>query len=349
MPIAPSAPRENRRILLKQRPIGLPTLQDFELEAVPVPAPRDGEVLVRNLFMSVDPYMRGRMTDRRSYAAPFQIGQPLEGGAIGEVVSSRTPAFATGDYVESNLGWREWFVAAPAELRKRDLSIAPLPAWLGAMGMPGMTAWVGLLKVAELKDGERVFVSAAAGAVGSVACQIAKLKGCYVVGSAGSTLKCDYLTHDLRIDRAINYKSCGNLGDALGTAFPEGIDVYFDNVGGGHLEAALGHMRFNGRIACCGMIDLYNATAPTPGPGNLGNIIGRCLTMRGFLLPAFRALEPEFLRDMAGWVAADQITWRETIVTGIENAPAAFIGLFTGDNIGKMLVQLAPLSQGKDS
>jgi NADPH-dependent curcumin reductase CurA len=225
----------NRRILLRRRPIGMPSPDDFALDVAALPVAGPGQVLVRNSFMSVDPYMRGRMNDRRSYAAPYQLGQPLEGGAIGEVIVSNARELAVGSLVESNYGWREWFVARPDELKRIDPSLGPPQAYLGALGMPGMTAYVGLLRVAELKPGERVFVSAAAGAVGSVACQIAKLKGCYVVGTAGSQRKCDYLLQELRIDAAINYKTCGDLSAALGGAFPEGIDVCFDNVGSGHL------------------------------------------------------------------------------------------------------------------
>lgn len=334
-----SAPA-NRRILLRRRPTGLPSAGDFELDVAALPVASAGQALVRNSFMSVDPYMRGRMNDRRSYAAPYQIGQPLEGGAIGEVIESRTPELAPGDLVESNYGWREWFVAGPQELKRIDPALGPPQAYLGALGMPGMTAYVGLLRIAELKPGERVFVSAAAGAVGSIACQIAKLMGCHVVGSAGSQRKCDYLTRELHVDAAINYKTCDDLSGALGAAFPEGIDVYFDNVGGNHLEAALDHMRLLGRIACCGMIDIYNSDAPSPGPRNIAKVIGRCLTLRGFLLPAFRDMEPAFMDDMARWIAAGKITWHETIFEGIESAPAAFLGLFTGENLGKMLVRL---------
>lgn len=332
----------NREIRLKARPSGLPVASDFELAETQVPDPAPGQVLVENLFMSVDPYMRGRMIDRPSYVPPFQVGEVLSGGAVGKVVASNgNSRFTEGDLVSNFSGWREWFVSGGAELQKIDPALAPVEAYLGAFGMPGLTAYAGLLRTAELKDGERVFVSAASGAVGAIVCQIAKNRGCTVVGSAGSDEKCEWLLKEARIDHAINYKTCGPLDKAIREALPDGIDVYFENVGGEHLNAALANMRRGGRIAVCGMIAQYNDTSPPPGPANIVMVIPQRLTIRGFLVIDHIDMMPEFLRDMAAWTKAGRMKWRETIVDGIENAPSAFIGLFKGENFGKMLVRLA--------
>ncbi|MEI9988503.1 MAG: NADP-dependent oxidoreductase [Rhizomicrobium sp.] len=332
--------QKNREIRLKSRPHGLPTTDNFELVETAVPTPGPGQVLVRNSYISVDPYMRGRMMDRQSYVPPFQIGEALTGSAIGQVVASNSEAVKVGDIVQSMYGWREWYVANGAEVQK-FAPAAPLSAYLGALGMPGLTAYAGLLRVGALKDGERVFVSAASGAVGQVVCQIAKAKGCYVVGSVGSQEKADYLV-SLGVDKAIVYKTCGDLNASLAAAFPQGIDVDFENVGGAHLEAAIYNMRPGGRIALCGMIDMYNATELPPGPCNLALAIGLGLTIKGFVVPSHYDLLADFHRDMAKWVAEGKMTWRETIVDCVESAPAAFIGLFKGENIGKMVVRVGP-------
>jgi|SRR5579871_305715 len=335
--------QKNREIRLKSRPVGLPTPANFELVETAVPTPGTGEVLVRNIYMSVDPYMRGRMVDRASYVPPFQVGEVLSGGAIGQVVASNNNKdFKAGDYVSNFNGWREWFVSSSGGLQKLDHTIAPIQSYLGALGMPGLTAYAGLLRVAAMKDGERVFVSAASGAVGSIAVQIAKNHGCYVVGSAGSDEKCKYLTQELGIDKAINYKKAGDLSRALREAFPEGIDVYFENVGGEHLVAALNTMRMNGRIALCGMIEHYNDTVMSPGPGNLMMAIGLSLTIRGFIVSYHQDMQEKFLADMTKWINEGKMKWRETVLDGIERAPEAFIGLFKGDNFGKMLVRVGP-------
>jgi NADPH-dependent curcumin reductase CurA len=333
---------KSREIRLKTRPEGVPNPANFELAETEVPSPGEGQVLVRNVYMSVDPYMRGRMMDRESYVPPFQVGEALSGGAVGQVVESKNPQFKRGDYVSNFAGWREWFVSGGGDLQKIDPAMAPIQAFLGAMGMPGLTAYAGLLKVGELKDGERVFVSAASGAVGAIVCQIAKAKGCYVVGSAGSDEKCDWLRREAGVDQAINYKTCGNLTKAVREAFPEGIDVYFENVGGAHLDAALANMRMKGRIAVCGMIEQYNATTPPPGPSNFINVLPQRLTIRGFIVTDYANMTPDFLRDMSAWRKAGKMKWRETVVEGIENAPRAFLGLFKGENIGKMLVKIGP-------
>lgn len=332
----------SREIRLKRRPAGMPEAADFELAEVTVPEPGAGQILVHNIFMSVDPYMRGRMVDRASYVPPFQVGEPLSGGAVGKVAAvNGNPQFREGDYVLNFSGWREWFITGGGELQKVDPGLAPIQGYLGAFGMPGLTAYGGLLRGGQLKDGERVFVSAASGAVGAVVCQIAKNKGCFVVGSAGSDEKCAWLEREAGIDKAINYRTAGDLSATLKKAMPEGIDVYFENVGGEHLNAALANMRLNGRIAVCGMIAQYNDTAPPPGPANIVMVIPQRLTIKGFIVTDYIDVMPDFMRDMAMWTRAGKMKSRETIVDGIENAPQAFMGLFKGENFGKMLVRLA--------
>jgi NADPH-dependent curcumin reductase CurA len=331
----------SREIRLKSRPVGLPKPENFELASVDVPAPGAGEVQVKNLWMSVDPYMRGRMTDRASYVPPFELGKAMQGGAIGEVVASNDPGFKAGDVVSSMLGWREAFTAAPASamLQKIDTHGLPPQAFLGAVGMPGLTAYVGLLKIALMKEGETVFVSAAAGAVGQIVCQIAKIKGGVVIGSAGGPEKCAYLK-EIGVDHVIDYKQAKNLTAALAEAAPKGIDVYFDNVGGDHLEAALNAARPSGRFALCGAISMYNDTTPPPGPSNLMLAVGKQLRLEGFIVSFHYDVMPQFVADMAGWIQAGKLKWRETVDEGIENAPSAFLKLFTGENFGKMLVKL---------
>ncbi len=334
---------KNHAIRLNSRPAGLPVTGDFELVESEIPTPGTGQVLVRNLYMSVDPYMRGRMADRKSYTPPFQLGEVLQGGAVGRVAASNGNSdFAAGDYVLSMNGWREWFVSGSEDLTKIDVSIAPPRAYLGALGMTGLTAYAGLISIAGLNKDDRVFVSAAAGAVGSIACQIARNMGCeIVVGSAGTEEKCAWLTRELKIRDAINYRETKNLSAAIADVMPGGIDVYFDNVGGSQLEAALDNMRQGGRIAVCGMIEQYNAVEPPRAPRNLANVLTRRLTMRGFIVLDHLDMRERFLSDMRDWIAEGKITWRETVVDGIEHAPEALIGLFKGDNIGKMLVKLA--------
>jgi NADPH-dependent curcumin reductase CurA len=329
----------SRDVQLKRRPIGLPSQDDFQVVSVDVPDPQNGEVQVRNLCMSVDPYMRGRMVDRKSYVPPFQIGETLTGGAIGQVVASAHPDYREGDVVESFFGWREAFTAPAGQLTPLGQLAAPPSAYLGVLGMPGMTAYVGLLGAASMKDGETVFVSGAAGAVGSIAGQIAKLKNCRVIGSAGSADKVAWLTDELGFDYAFDYHQ-GRLLDELRKGAPGGLDVYFDNVGGDHLEAALFHMRAFGRIALCGAISQYNATEPVPGPSNLTLAIGLGLTLRGFIVSHYNHMADDFKREMAAWVTSGQVKYQETVLSGIDRAPEAFIGLFTGANVGKMIVKL---------
>jgi NADPH-dependent curcumin reductase CurA len=335
---------KSREIHLKSRPAGMPTSANFELAEVAVPEPKDGEVLVRNIWMSVDPYMRGRMFDRESYVPPFQIGQPLQGGTIGQVVAAGKGAhFVVGDYVNHMLGWREYaLVNQMAMPQKVDPKLAPVQTFLGALGMPGLTAYVGLFKIGAFKDGETVFVSAASGAVGAIVCQLAKAHGAYVVGSAGSDEKCDWLLKEAKIDKAINYKKEKNLDAAVGAAFPKGIDVYFENVGGAHLEAALNHMRVHGRISMCGMIEQYNNTTPAPGPWNIILAIPKGLRIEGFVVSNHWDQMQNFYAEMAKLIPAGKMKWRETVTDGIEHAPQAFLGLFKGDNFGKALVKIGP-------
>jgi NADPH-dependent curcumin reductase CurA len=333
---------KSKEIRLKNRPEGLPAVSDFELAEVTVPAIKEGQVLVQNMYMSVDPYMRSRMIDRKSYLPPFQIDQPLDGSSVGRVIESKSDAFKEGDFVSSMLGWREYFVSGEAGLTKIDAGLLPVQSYLGVAGMTGITAYVGLLHIGELKKGDTVFVSAAAGAVGSVVCQIAKLKGCYVVGSAGSDEKASWLVEEAGIDAAFNYKTTDDVIAEVGRHFPEGIDVYFENVGGVHLEAALEHMRPNGRIVMCGMISVYNAVKPVPGPTRLGYVISKKLTLKGFIVSDHFDKLGAFLADMGKWIAEGNIKWKETIVDGIEKAPEAFIGLFKGENFGKMIVKVGP-------
>jgi len=333
-------------IRLKTRPVGMPAAANFESATVDVAAPGAGEILVRNTFMSVDPYMRGRMYDRASYVPPFQIGEALQGHAVGEVVTSNADGFAPGDLVSSMFGWREAFTVAPAVFAAMPAMFSKLPvipgvspsAFLGVLGMPGLTAYAGLLDIGAPKEGDTVFVSGGAGAVGSLVAQIAKIKGCTVVATAGSAAKCDWL-RSVGVDHAINYKD-GNLLAQVQAAAPKGIDVYFDNVGGEHLEVAIEVARQGARFAECGMISEYNATAPAPGPRNMIQIVGKSLKIQGFIVSNLSHLQPQFVVDMGQWIAAGRIKWEETVMHGIAAAPDAFIGLFSGGNTGKMVVKL---------
>ena len=330
----------SREIRLKSRPVGEPTAANFELATVTLPDPAPGEVQVRNSWMTVDPYMRGRMNDVRSYVPPFQIGEALQGGAVGEVTASNDPAFKAGDAVQSFFGWREAFNAPAAIVQKLDTYGLPPQAFLGVAGMPGLTAYVGLLKIAALKDGDVVFVSAAAGAVGQVVCQIAKLKGHTVIGSAGGADKAAWLK-EIGVDHVIDYKAEPDLTAALLRAAPDGIDVYFENVGGAHMEAALMAAKPFGRFALCGMISQYNATDMGPGVRGLIMAVGKQLRLEGFIVSSHADMQPAFIRDMSTWIGEGKIKWQETIEDGVENAPAAFLKLFKGENLGKMLVKLA--------
>jgi len=331
---------KSREIRLKSRPTGMPVADNFELATVELPPPTAGHVQVRNHWMTVDPYMRPRMNDEKSYIPPFALGAAMGGGAIGEVTISNDPALKAGDLVQSFLGWREGFNAPANQVQKLEAHGLPPEAFLGAAGMPGLTAYVGLLHIAGLKDGDVVFVSGAAGAVGSMVCQIAKLKGHKVIASAGGKDKIAFVK-ELGVDETIDYKAASDLNQALAKAAPDGIDLYFDNVGGEHLEAALANAKFFARFALCGMISQYNASSPPAGPHNMFLTVARSLRLQGFIVSNHFNLQTAFAKDLAAWHAAGKIKWRQTVLQGIERAPEAFLGLFSGQNIGKMLVKLS--------
>jgi NADPH-dependent curcumin reductase CurA len=328
-----------REIHLASRPEALPTDDTFELVEVPVPEPEEGQIQVRNVWMSVDPYMRGRT---KSYVGPYEVGEPLGGGCVGRVIASRHADFSRGDWVLADRGWREWWTTGVEGVRPIDPRLAPPQRYLGVLGMPGLTAYVGLLHIVGLQEGESVLVSSAAGAVGSVACQIAKLKRCRVTGIAGGEAKCAWLRDDLGLDAAIDYKHERSLPVALRRACPDGIDVYFDNVGGDTLDAALLHMRDHGRIALCGMISQYNDPQPPPGPRFLVAAVTKRLTLRGFIVRDHLDLLPPFHHDMSSWLLDGLIKSRETIYQGLDKAPEAFLALFSGAGTGKVLVRLGP-------
>jgi NADPH-dependent curcumin reductase CurA len=330
-----------RAFHLVSRPEGEPTEDNFRLVTSSLSDPGSGEIAVRNLAISVDPYMRGRMRDVPSYAPPWQLDRPVDGGAVGEVIASVDSDIPVGALVLHNRGWRDVAVL-PAEQATRVPRRGDVPptAYLGVLGMPGRTAYVGLMRIARFKPRDRVFVSGAAGAVGSVAGQIAKLSGAgQVIGSAGSAAKVDHLLTDLGFDAAFDYHD-GPAADLLEKAAPDGVDVFFDNVGGEQLEAAIGRMNRNGRIAICGAISGYNKAEPQPGPSNLPLFIGKRLTMTGFLVGDHPDIAEEFEKTVGDWYTSGRLVVRETVVHGLENTPAAFIGMLRGENIGKMIIRL---------
>jgi hypothetical protein len=329
---------ENKRVLLASRPAGWVSEDNFRIDAVPVPRPREGEVLVKNHWLSLDPYMRGRMNEGKSYAARQEIGEVMIGGTVGEVLESKHPKFAAGDPVLGMLGWQQYGLSDGKGLNKIDASRVPMSAYLGVLGMPGVTAWVGLLDICQPKAGETVVVSAASGAVGSVVGQIARIKGCRTVGIAGGRQKCDYVVKELGFDACVDYKA-GALNDDLKAALPKGIDCYFENVGGEILDAALRRMNPFSRIAVCGLISQYNATEPY-GVKNLQSILTNRIKVQGFIVSDRMELWAKALPELIGWVAAGKIKYRETVAHGLENAPKAFIGLLKGENLGKQLVKL---------
>jgi len=333
---------QNTCVIFAKRPEGMVSAEQFRLSSGPVPEPAEGQILIRTIYLSLDPYMRGRMNDRKSYVPPFQVGEVLEGGVIGEVVASRNSKFAEGDIVTGMLGWQSYSLSDGAGLARLDRRLAPLPCFLGVLGMPGMTAWAGLLKIGQPKEGESVFVTAASGAVGSIVGQIAKLKGCRVAGCAGSDAKVDYLTSELGFDAAFNYKTCDSLSRAMAEACPGGIDVYFENVGGRFFEAALTNMNPFGRMPVCGLIAEYNAETPPEGPRGFFQVVTKRLHIAGFIVSDHFADMPRFITEAAGWLREGKLKHHETIVEGLENAPQAFVGLFLGENFGKLLVQVGP-------
>ena len=328
----------NMQVLLASRPVGWVTEANFNIVETPVAKPGEGQILVRNHFLSLDPYMRGRMDEGKSYAVKQEIGQVMVGGTVGEVVESNNSKFKVGDIVTGYYGWQQYGCSDGTGVNKVDTSRVPMSAYLGVIGMPGVTAWVGLLDICQPKAGETVVVSAASGAVGSAVGQIAKLKGCRTVGIAGGKEKCDYVVQELGFDACVDYKA-GNLHQDLKAATPEGIDCYFENVGGEILDAVLRRTNAFARIAVCGLISQYNATEPY-GVKTFQAILVNRIKVQGFIVSDRLNLWPPALADLAGWVAAGKLKYRETVEQGLENAPKAFIGLLKGQNFGKQLVKL---------
>jgi NADPH-dependent curcumin reductase CurA len=337
---------KSRQVLLAARPAGAPRASDFRLVDVDVPEPGPGEILVRNVYMSVDPYMRGRMNEKQTYAQAWQIGQPADGRAVGEVMTSQNEHFPVGAVVVSNLGWREHYVSTGEGVLPIDRGLAPLSAFLGVLGVPGFTGWYGLKEIGRPKAGETLVVSGAAGATGSLVVQMGKILGCRVVATAGTDDKCAWLTRDLGADAAINYRKAGDLAAAVREACPKGIDVYYENVGGAILDAVLAVVNPFARIALCGMISQYNMETPPPGPSNLRNMVGNRVLMQGFIISDHLQRYPEFLAEVGGWLRAGRIKYQETVVKGLDRAVTAFLGLFSGDNTGKMVVKLGPEPAG---
>jgi len=336
--MATSRPNINRQVVLASRPEALPTAENFNLVEAPVPVPGDGEVLVRAKYLSLDPYMRGRMRDAKSYAPPLAINEVMTGGVVGEVVQSNDAALAPGDLVEGVLGWQDYAAAKTKHLRKVG-NVEPASLALGVLGMPGLTAYFGLLDLCNPQEGKTVVVSAAAGAVGAVVGQIAKIKGCRAVGIAGSDAKVDYIVNELGFDAGINYKTAERMTRALDETCPDGIDVYFDNVGGPITDAVMMRINERARLAICGQISQYNNAVPEMGPRNLFQLISKRARIEGFLIFDYAARYAEGLKALSGWIASGQIKYREDIIDGLENAPSAFIGLLEGENFGKRLIR----------
>jgi hypothetical protein len=330
----------SREIRLVARPRGFPDEDLFEIAETPIHDPGDGQLLVRNAYFSVDPYMRPRMNDVRSYVAPFTLGEAMTGGAVGQVAASRNPAFREGEWVLHQLGWREWALSDGSGMRKVDTGEAPISTSLGVLGMPGFTAYYGLFELGQPQPGETVFVSGAAGAVGSAAGQMAKIAGCRVLGCAGSAEKIAWL-REIGFDHAFDYRE-STLRDAVAHAAPDGINIYFDNVGGDQLEAAIGALRKRGRVVACGSISRYNDVEAAPGPRNMFMVVTKRLRIQGYIISDHYDRFPEFFERAREWVREGRLSYRETVVEGIENAPKAFLGLLRGENIGKMLVKVGP-------
>jgi NADPH:quinone reductase len=330
----------NRQILFIKRPTGIPDENCFKMVTSEIPPTMNGQVLLRNQFISVDPYMRSRMNDRRSYVAPFQVNEVITGGVVGEVVESKSNNFVKGDFVVGNLGWQDYSTANEKEVRRIDPAIAPVSTALGVLGMPGLTAYFGLLDIGQPKRGETVVVSGAAGAVGMIVGQIAKIQGCRVVGIAGSDKKTKYLIDELGFDIALNYKTAFNLRRELKDACPEGVDVYFDNVGGEISDAVISLINNNARIPLCGQISLYNETQIPIGPRLEPRLLTFSALMKGFIVHNYADRFDEGLHRLAQWLKEKKLKYAENIVEGLENAPKAFIGLFAGENLGKQLVKI---------
>jgi len=339
-------PSTHRQVRLAARPIGYPRESDFRLVESSVPEPGAGEFLVRAVYLSIDPYMRGRMSDARSYVPPVAIGDVMEGGVVGEVVRSNRPGFSVGDVVEGRLGWQEYAVSTGKGVRKIDPTVTPMSTALGVLGMPGLTAYFGLLEVGQPKAGETVVVSAASGAVGGLVGQIAKLRACRAVGLAGSDAKVDYLVRELGYDAGINYRATADLDAALQAACPAGIDVYFDNVGGRITEAVSRHVNLFARFAVCGLMSQYNLTEPELAPRNERFVLVNRVRIQGFIVVDFSARYKEGLAQLTEWVRQGKLKYREDVVDGLERAPGALIGLLQGRNFGKAVVRVGPEPAG---
>ena len=328
----------NQQVLLASRPQGAVTEDNFRIVEMLVPAPAAGEVLIRNEWLSLDPYMRGRMNDVKSYVPPVQLGEVMVGQTVGEVVTSNEAAFASGDKVLTQLGWQRYGVAKGKDLTKIDVRRAPASCYLGVIGMPGMTAWFGLFEIGQPKPGETVVVSAASGAVGSVVGQLAKIKGCHVIGIAGGKTKCDYVVQELGFDACIDYKA-GNLLQDLRTQCPDGVDVYFENVGGVILDTLLRVMNLHSRIIICGLIAEYNATEPY-GYKMLRSVLVNRIKMQGMIVFDWKDRYGEALKGLGGYLAEGRLKYRESVIQGLANAPKGLIALLKGENFGKQLVKL---------
>jgi NADPH-dependent curcumin reductase len=329
----------NRQIVLKSRPEGMPGLDNFALVESPVPEPGEGEVLIRTIYLSLDPYMRGRMSAVKSYAKSVEVGATMVGGTVGEVVASKNQKFAVGDIVLGSGGWQDYALSNGIGLRKLDPAVAPVTTALGVLGMPGMTAYCGLLEIGQPKAGETVVVAAASGAVGSVVGQIAKIKGCRAVGIAGGANKCPFVIDALGFDACVDHRA-GDFRTALAAACPAGIDVYFENVGGVVQQTVWPLLNDFARVPVCGLIAQYNLATPMPGP-DMFTVLRKRLTLRGFIVTDFAAKQADFLRDAGEWVRSGRLKYREDIVDGLENAPTAFLGLLQGKNFGKLVVRVA--------
>lgn len=331
---------KSRQIVLAARPKGIPTYENFRFEDIELEGIKDNEVLIKATYISVDPYMRGRMNDVKSYAPSFQVGQPIAGGVIAEVIESKSKTFAKGDFVFGNLPWATYFVEKGENLRKIDTSIAPAGYYLGILGMPGLTAYFGIMDIGKPKAGETVLISGAAGAVGHVAGQIAKLQGAYVVGIAGSDEKCRMLKEQFSFDDAVNYTTSKVLRKSIAAACPNGVDVYFDNVGGEITDAAVINLNFHSRFVLCGQISLYNNTEMPVGPAILPRLLTRSVLLQGFIVSNYSNRFNEGFEKLAKWLGEGKLKYTETIISGFDNLPKAFLGLFSGINKGKMIVKI---------
>jgi len=320
----------------------MPTQENFRFENIDLPELKEGEILLKGLYYSVDPYMRGKMNDAKSYTPPFQLNEPLTGGVVAKVTESKSDSFTAGDYVLGALPWRENCIASVKDIHQIDATVAPASYYLGVLGMTGLTAYTGLMQIGKPKSGETVVVSGAAGAVGMVVGQIAKIQGCRVIGIAGSDEKTKMLKEDFGFDQAINYKTNPDLEKAIAEACPDGIDIYFDNVGGVISDAVIGHMNFHSRIPLCGQISLYNNTLMATGPRLQPMLLTRSILMQGFIVSDYENLFPDAIQHLAQWIKEGKLKFTETIIHGFDQLPAALLGLFSGQNEGKMIVKSAP-------